>query len=123
MLADVNVKQIVVTTVIVVLTVATMYAVFIVAFSYVNGRYLEKTLVEFKDLVGAEVLRAKDPPEPKVRRPVVDPESEPSGSSDEGTESNAPSNSLPKVYPNTEAQGDDTRVREVNPSHTQPSSK
>ncbi|MDE0300942.1 MAG: hypothetical protein OXN17_20100 [Candidatus Poribacteria bacterium] len=123
MLAGVNVKRIVITTVIVVLTVATMYAVFIVAFSFVNGLYLKKTLAEFPGLVGAEVLRAKDPPEPKVRRPVVDPESEPSGSPGEGTESNVPSNSPPKVYPSAETQGDDTRGREVNPSRAQPGSQ
>ena len=44
MRADVNVKQIVVTTIIVVLTVAGMYAVLIVAWSFVNGQYLRKTL-------------------------------------------------------------------------------
>lgn len=123
MLADVNVKRVIVTTVIVVLTVATMYAVFIVAFSYLNGRYLKKTLGEFPGLVGAEVLRAKDPPEPKVRRPVVKPATEPSGSSDEGTESSAPSNSPPKVYPSTEAKDNETRGHEMNPSRTQPSSQ
>ena len=84
MLADVNVKQIVITTVIVVLTVAVMYAVLIVALSYVNGKYLETTLVDFKDLVGAEVLRAKDPPAPQVRRPAVDPVSVLAESPDEG---------------------------------------
>lgn len=122
MLADVNVKRIVITTVIVVLTVAVMYAVCIAVWTFVAGQYLKKNLIDGK-MVGAEILTPKDPPAPKVRRPVVDPESEPSGSSDEGVESNAPSNSPPKVYPSTEAQSDDTRVREVNPSHTQPSSK
>lgn len=123
MLAGVDVKRIVVTTVIVVLTVAVMYALFIVAFSFVNGLYLKKTLSEFPGLVGAEVLRADDPPEPKIRRPVVDPESEPLGSPDGGTESYAPSNSPPKVYPSAETQGDGTRRMDVNPSRTQPGSQ
>ena len=122
MLADVNVKQIVVTTVIVVLTVAVMYTVLIVALSYVQGQYLRKNMIG-SGMVGAEVLTPKDPPTPKVRRPAMDPESELAGSPDEGVESNTPSNPPPKVYPSTETQGDDTRVREVNPSHTQPSSK
>ncbi|MDE0041129.1 MAG: hypothetical protein OXT74_03785 [Candidatus Poribacteria bacterium] len=122
MLADVNVKRVIVTTVIVVLTVAIMYAVCIAVWTFVAGQYLKKNLIDGK-MVGAEILTPKDPPEPKVRRPVVDPESEPSGSPDEGVESNIPSNPPPKVNPSTETQGDDTRVREVNPSHTQPSSK
>lgn len=33
------------------------------------GDYLAKQTKEFRDLVGAEVLRAKDPPLPKVRKP------------------------------------------------------
>ena len=123
MLADVNVKQIVITTVIVVLTVAVMYAVLIVALSYVNGKYLETTLVDFKDLVGAEVLRAKDPPAPQVRRPAVDSVSVLAASPDKEIESSTPSNPPQKVDPGTATQDDETRGREVNPSRTQPGSK
>ena len=122
MLAGVNVKRIIVTIVIVVLTVATMFAVFILAFGYISGWYLKKTLAEFPDLVGAEVLRADDPPESQVH-PVADPEFKPAGPSNEGSESNAPSKSPPKVYPNTETQGDDARGREVNSSRTHLSSE
>ena len=33
------------------------------------GFYLSKQTEEFRDLVGAEVLKAKDPPLPRVRKP------------------------------------------------------
>ena len=102
MLADVNVKQIVITTVIVVLTVAGMYAVWIVAWSYVNAQYLRKNMIE-GDMVGAEVLRAKDPPAPRVRRPT-----EPviATSPDGEIESNTPSEPLNEVAPEMETQQD-----------------
>ena len=122
MLADVNVKQIVITTVIVVLTVAVMYAVLIVTLSYVQGQYFRKNMIG-RAMVGAEVLRAKDPPAPQVRRPAVDPVSVIAVSTDEEVESNTPSNPLQKVDPGTETQDDETRGREVNPSRTQPGSK
>ena len=62
-------------------------------------------MIDFPDLVGAEVLLAKDPPAPKVRRPsapvlMVSP--------DEEIESNPPSNPPKKVVPGTETQHDDT---------------
>ena len=62
-------------------------------------------MIDFPDLVGAEVLLAKDPPTPKVRRPsalvlMVSP--------DEEIESNPPSNPPKKVVPGTETQHDDT---------------
>ncbi len=40
------------------------------------GDYMAKQTKEFRDLVGAEVLRAKDPPLPKVRKPGTIVESE-----------------------------------------------
>ena len=33
------------------------------------GYYLAEQTEEFRDLVGAEVLKAKDPPPPRVRKP------------------------------------------------------
>ena len=122
MLADVNVKQIVITTVIVVLTVAVMYTVLIVALSYVQGQYLRKNMIG-STMVGAEVLRAKDPPVPQVRRPAVDPVSVLAASPDKEIESSTPSNPPQKVDPGTATQDDETRGREVNPSRTQPVSK
>ena len=35
----------------------------------IAGLYLAKQTQEFRDLVGAEVLKAKDPPPPRVRKP------------------------------------------------------
>ena len=100
MRADVNVKQIVVTTIIVVLTVAGMYAVLIVAWSFVNGQYFRKNMIE-GEMVGIEVLSAKDPPTPKVRRPSAPVLMV---SQDEEIESNPPK----KVVPRTETPHDDT---------------
>lgn len=122
MLADVNVKQIVITTVIVVLTVAVMYAVLIVALSYVQGQYLRKNMIG-STMVGAEVLRAKDPPAPQVRRPAVDSVSVFAEPTDEEVEPNTPSHLPQKIDPDTETLDDGTRGREVNPSRTQPDSK
>ena len=101
MLADVNVKQIVITTVIVVLTVAGMYAVLIVAWSYVNGQYLNKNMIE-GEMVGADVLTAKDPPAPAIRRPSIDSEPVIVISPDEEIEPNTPSNPPKKADPGTE---------------------
>ena len=39
----------------------------------IAGVYLVTQTQQFKDLVGAEVLRAKEPPKPHVRKPVVEP--------------------------------------------------
>ncbi len=39
----------------------------------IAGLILVSQTQQFKDLVGAEVLKAKDPPKPKVRKPVVKP--------------------------------------------------
>ena len=35
----------------------------------IAGLYLAKQTQEFRDLVGIEVLKAKDPPPPRVRKP------------------------------------------------------
>ena len=40
---------------------------------FVAGLVLVTQTEQFKDLVGAEVLEAKEPPKPKVRKPVVKP--------------------------------------------------
>ena len=40
---------------------------------FVAGLILVTQTEQFKDLVGAEVLEAKEPPKPKVRKPVVKP--------------------------------------------------
>jgi hypothetical protein len=40
---------------------------------FVAGLYFVSQTQQFKDLVGAEVLKAKDPPKPRVRKPVVKP--------------------------------------------------
>ena len=122
MRAGVNVKQIVITTVIVVLTVAVMYTALIVALSYVQGRYLRKNMIG-SAMVGAEVLRAKDPPAPQVRRPAVDPVSVLAESTDGEVEPNTPSNPLQKVDPGTETQDDGTRGLELNPPRAQPGFK
>ena len=41
--------------------------------AFVASLYLVSQTQQFKDLVGADVLKAKDPPKPKVRKPVVKP--------------------------------------------------
>ena len=41
--------------------------------AFVAGIYLVSQTEHFKDLIGAEVLKAKDSPKPKVRKPVVKP--------------------------------------------------
>ena len=122
MLADVNLKQIVITTVIVVLTVAVMYTVLIVALSYVQGQYLRKNMIK-GDMVGAEVLPAKEPPAPQVRRPAMAPDSVPVELPDKEIEPSIPSNPPKKVDPGTETRDDGTRGRKVNPSRAQPGSK
>ncbi len=40
---------------------------------FIAGIYLVTQTQQFKDLVGAEVLQAKEPPKPKVRKPVIKP--------------------------------------------------
>jgi hypothetical protein len=40
---------------------------------FVTGIYLVTQTQQFKDLVGAEVLQAKEPPKPQVRKPVIKP--------------------------------------------------
>ena len=39
----------------------------------IAGIYLVTQTQQFKDLVGAEVLQAKEPPKPQVRKPVIKP--------------------------------------------------
>jgi hypothetical protein len=39
----------------------------------IAGAYLVTQTQQFKDLVGAEVLQAKEPPKPQVRKPVIKP--------------------------------------------------
>ncbi len=41
--------------------------------AFIAGIYLVTQTQQFKDLVGAEVLKAKDPPKPQVRKPVIKP--------------------------------------------------
>ena len=40
---------------------------------FITGIYLVTQTQQFKDLVGAEVLKAKEPPKPQVRKPVIKP--------------------------------------------------
>ena len=40
---------------------------------FITGIYLVTQTQQFKDLVGAEVLQAKEPPKPQVRKPVIKP--------------------------------------------------
>ncbi len=40
-----------------------------IVIAVIAGNYLAEQTEEFRDLVGAEVLQAKDPPLPKVRKP------------------------------------------------------
>ena len=41
--------------------------------AFIAGIYLVTQTQQFKDLVGAEVLQAKEPPKPQVRKPVIKP--------------------------------------------------
>jgi hypothetical protein len=41
--------------------------------AFIAGIYLVTQTEQFKDLVGAEVLKPQEPPKPKVRKPVVKP--------------------------------------------------
>ena len=41
--------------------------------AFIAGVYLVTQTQQFKDLVGAEVLQAKEPPKPQVRKPVIKP--------------------------------------------------
>ena len=43
----------------------------------IAGVYLVTQTQQFKDLVGAEVLQAKEPPKPQVRKPVIPPKVKP----------------------------------------------
>ena len=45
--------------------------IFHVAIAVIAGAYLVTQTQQFKDLVGAEVLQPKEPPKPKVRKPIV----------------------------------------------------
>ncbi len=48
-----------------------------VVIAFIAGIYLVTQTEQFKDLVGAEVLQPKEPPKPKVRKPVVKPDIKP----------------------------------------------
>jgi hypothetical protein len=44
-----------------------------IVIAFIAGVYLVTQTQQFKDLVGAEVLQAKEPPKPQVRKPVIKP--------------------------------------------------
>jgi hypothetical protein len=44
-----------------------------IAIAFIVSAYLVTQTQQFKDLVGAEVLQAKEPPKPQVRKPVIKP--------------------------------------------------